>query len=112
MWNLAATQGAIQPHTPLAADAKARVQGPWINVKSGDTLDFILRAPKGDDFAGVAWNLRIEGCESADDKPEEISDLNRSFPTTDAPPPAPRAASPWADLVQMLWASNEFHFID
>ena len=112
MWNLASSQGAIQPHTPLAADAKAQVQGPWVTVKSGDTLDFILRAPKGDTCAGVAWNLRIEGCESADAKPEEISDLNRSFPTTDAPPPAPRAASPWADLVQMLWASNEFHFID
>ena len=36
-------------------------------------------------------------------------------PVVDVPPPPPPVIvpdSPWADLVQMLWSSNEFHFID
>jgi hypothetical protein len=42
----------------------------------------------------------------------EVGDFTRQFPTSNDPVPGAVAADPWADLVQMLWASNEFHFID
>jgi hypothetical protein len=112
VWNLASTEGSMQAPEVLAADAKANIEGPWVNLKTGDTLDFILRAPEGDTCAGVAWDLRIEGCEPPDQNAVEISRLSEAFPNSEKPPALPKAASPWADLVQMLWASNEFHFID
>jgi hypothetical protein len=81
-------------------------------VKPGDPLDFILRAPNGESFGGVAWDLRVEGRETPTATPAEIGNLRTQFPTSDTPPPLPPAADPWADLIQMLWAANEFHFID
>jgi hypothetical protein len=112
VWNLASPQGENQSATVLAAESNATVNGPWTDVKAGDTLDFILRAPHGDTCAGVAWNLRVEGRENPDAEPADIGRLNEQFPTHNTPPAPPAAADPWADLIQMLWASNGFHFID
>lgn len=96
----------------LAPDSSVDGKGPWIDVKAGDTMDLVLRAPEGDSCGGVAWNLRVEGRESPQAPAEEIANFNRQFPTSNDPAPGATAANPWADLVQMLWASNEFHFID
>jgi hypothetical protein len=96
----------------LAPDSTTDGAGPWTDVKAGDTMDLVLRAPEGDSCGNIAWNLRIEGCESPDAPVEEAGDFTRQFPTSNDPAPGATPADPWADLVQMLWASNEFHFID
>ena len=75
-------------------------------------MDFVLRAPDGDACGNVNWTLRIEGRESDSQPVAEVGDFTRQFPTSNDPVPGAVAADPWADLVQMLWASNEFHFID
>ena len=95
-----------------AAGPEARIEGEWTKVAAGDTVDFVLRAPEGDNTGSVGWNIRVMGRESSGGKPAEIGNLNKQFPTMDSPPPPPASADPWADLIQMLWASNEFHFID
>ena len=96
----------------LAPDSKAEIAGTWIEVDAGDTMDLVLRAPEGDSCGGIAWNVRIEGRESPTSPVEEVGDFARQFPTSNEPAPGAASADPWADLVQMLWASNEFHFID
>jgi hypothetical protein len=111
-WKLSNNKSAGAIDHDLAPAANAHIDGAWITVAPGDTLDFVLRAPNGDACGGVEWNLRVAGRESADAPIIEIGNLREQFPTPDSPPPAPFSADPWADLIQMLWASNEFHFID
>lgn len=105
-------KGKEQSGATFAAEAETDIAGTWADVKAGDTIDLVLRAPQGDSCGGVAWNLRIEGRESADAPAEEVANFEQQFPKSNDPAPGATPADPWADLVQMLWASNEFHFID
>ena len=105
-------KGAPLAEARLAPEASVDIAGPWIDVRPGDTMDFVLRAPDGDACGYVDWTLRIEGRESESGPVTEVGDFTRQFPTSNDPVPGAAPADPWADLVQMLWASNEFHFID
>jgi endonuclease YncB( thermonuclease family) len=111
-WNLAHSGSKEFVDHPLAPDASAEIQGEWVTVAAGDTMDFVLRAPDGDASGSVGWTLRVVGRESPTARVAEIGTLRDQFPTSDSPAPAPIAGDPWADLIQMLWASNEFNFID
>ena len=112
VWNLASPHGETNTGSSLAPAGSATIDGPWLAVKPGDALDFILRAPNGDSFGGVSWDLRVEGRESPTGTVSEVGNLRTQFPTSDSHPPLPPAANPLADLIQALWAANEFHFID
>ena len=105
-------KGATHAEARLSPDASVDIAGTWIDVKPGDTMDFVLRAPDGDACGNVNWTLRIEGRESESQPVAEVGDFTRQFPTSNDPIPGAASADPWADLIQMLWASNEFHFID
>jgi hypothetical protein len=111
-WNLASSAALTPTSGTLKAEGQAEVDGPWVDVKAGDTIDFILRAPHGDTCGGFTWNFRIDGRETPEAKPVEVANLRTQFPTSDSPPPVSSSGDPWADLIQMLWSSNEFHFID
>lgn len=111
-WNLASSAALTPTSGTLKAESQADVDGPWIDVKAGDTIDFILRAPHGDTCGGFTWNFRIDGRETPEARPVEVANLRTQFPTSDSPPPVASSGDPWADLIQMLWSSNEFHFID
>ncbi|MES2658748.1 MAG: DUF1549 and DUF1553 domain-containing protein [Verrucomicrobiota bacterium] len=111
-WNLAESGSNSFVNHPLPPDSSSNIEGEWTNVAAGDTVDFVLRAPDGDASGSVGWNLRVMGRETAADEPEEIGTLRDQFPTSDSPPPVIAAGDPWADLIQMLWASNEFNFIE
>jgi hypothetical protein len=111
-WNLAKSGSTEFISHPLAPDSESKIESEWTPVAAGDTMDFVLRAPDGDACGSVGWTLRVMGRESSGGKPVEVGNLNKQFPTTDSPPPAATTTDPWADLIQMLWASNEFHFID
>ncbi|MEO5914705.1 MAG: DUF1549 and DUF1553 domain-containing protein [Luteolibacter sp.] len=111
-WNLAKSGSPDFVNHTLPPDSNSNIDGDWNNVVAGDTVDFVLRAPDGDASGSSGWDLRIMGRETADDKPEEIGALRDQFPISNSPPPAVVAGDPWADLIQMLWASNEFNFIE
>ena len=110
-WNLS-TNGIPGESHPLPFKADANINGTWTKVSSGDTVDFVVRAPDGDSFGGLNWTIRILGRESPDQEPREINHFNEEFPRTNTLTPPPEASSPWADLIQMLWASNEFNFVE
>lgn len=111
-WNLANSKSPGLTNHVLPPQGNAGIRGEWISVSAGDTLDFVLRAPEGDNCGGVAWKLRVLGRETPDAAVSEVGNFGKQFPTADSPPPSLRHADPWTDLIQMLWASNEFHFID
>ncbi|MES2477124.1 MAG: DUF1549 and DUF1553 domain-containing protein [Verrucomicrobiota bacterium] len=111
-WNVTSSKSGHFQNHDFAPDGDAKIESEWITVGAGDTVDLVLRAPQGDACGGVAWKLRMMGRESPTAEAEEVGNLRDQFPTTHSPPPAIRAGDPWADLIQMLWASNEFNFID
>jgi hypothetical protein len=96
----------------LSPEASMDIAGTWTDVNPGDTMDFVLRAPDGDSCGNVNWTLRIEGREGESRPVTEVGNFTRQFPKSNDPVPGAQPATPWADLVQMLWASNEFHFVD
>jgi hypothetical protein len=110
-WAVADTTGTPLQQADLAPEAKAELSSPWLDINAGDHLDFILRGPNGSTCGGVAWDLRISGRESSTDKPQDLSSIKRHFPKTNTPPALPTPDSPWGDLIQALWASNEFNYI-
>lgn len=88
------------------------LESAWMDVKAGDTVDFAIAAPEGSHFGGTSWDIQMLGREKPESPAIEVANLAKQFPTSTTPPPAIVPDSPWADLVQMLWSSNEFHFID
>lgn len=98
--------GTLAPKQSLPLDSD------WIDVAIGDVIDFQLRAPNGQNNGGTRWDLRVLGRENPAGAVREVGNLQKQFPVGEIAPPFPSKMNPWADLVQMLWASNEFHFID
>ncbi len=111
-WNFAKSSSTDFVNHTLPPDSNSNIDSEWTAVAAGDTVDFVLRAPDGDAVGSVGWSLRMMGRESADEKPRELGALRDQFPVSNSPPPAVVAGDPWADLIQMLWASNEFNFIE
>jgi hypothetical protein len=112
VWRMDGKGTDVLAEGSLAPETDAPITGDWIKVNAGDTLDFVLRAPQGDAFGGVNWNFEITGRESESAKPSIISHLERDFPEPGASVMPVASPDPWADVIQMLWASNEFNFID
>jgi hypothetical protein len=111
-WNLASPQGENINRFGARRRRQGQRRRPMDRCEGRRHLDFILRAPHGDTCGGFAWNFRIEGRESADAEVSEIAASARTVSHQRQPTPAPLRGDPWADLIQMLWSSNEFHFID
>ncbi len=111
-WFIASSADLVKQSGVLKENGQSSLLSPWVSVKAGDTIDLVLNAPNGDVCGGVTWNLAIEGAEEKGGKIRVISDWEKDFPTTNRPIPAPTIGDPWADVIQMLWSSNEFHFIE
>lgn len=110
-WKISSGGNALTTHA-LSPDQASTISGEWIKVSAGSTLDFVLRAPENVNNASVGWNLSILGRETPDAPPVDLGSFKDHFPKPNDPAPVAKAGSPWADLIQMLWASNEFNFIN
>ena len=111
-WRISSNGEALSTQA-LGPNQSTPVNSDWIRVAAGSTVDFVLRAPEPVNNCGVQWELGMTGRETPDSPPIEIGDFKTQFPNPDSPPPPEdRPDSPWADFIQMLWASNEFNFID
>jgi len=97
---------------PLDPNQTTPIDSEWLDVEAGGTVDFVLRAPEPVNMCATSWELNISGKETQESAPAEIGNFKTQFPTNNNPPSAPRPSSPWADVIQMLWASNEFNFIE
>lgn len=97
---------------PLGPDQSTPIDSDWLNVEAGGTVDFVLRAPGPVSMCVTSWELNISGKETPESTPAELGNFKNQFPTNNNPPSAPKPFSPWADVIQMLWASNEFNFIE
>mgnify|MGYP000179834687 CR=1 FL=1 len=109
-WSLRGPGGGKLKEARLDPESRAELDGPWTKVATGDTIDFVLRAPDGDACGGFRWDLRVEARERGGTR--DLGRLADAFPETHETPPPPGPGDPWADLVQAIWAGNEFQHVD
>jgi hypothetical protein len=101
--------GVLASYTLHNRTAAAQIEP--VNVKKGDTLDFVVDRNadlNSDDFE---WSPTIAdlGPTPPDGGPKSW-DAKKEFRPAPAPPPAPLTA--WEQLAQVLLESNEFLFVD
>ena len=82
-----------------------------INVRKGDTLDFVVdfRANLNSDDFEWAPTIKVLDAAAKADEPRAW-DARKEFAGTPAAPPTPLTA--WEQLAQVLLSSNEFLFVD
>ena len=111
-WEIRGPNNAVGASGRLAAPQKTSLESSWVAVKAGEHVDFVLRAPEGANSGSTAWDLRVVGRETPEAEEMDLGSLRRDFPTPGSVRPSMAAGDPWADLIQMLWASNDFNFIE
>ena len=84
-----------------AKDAETKLDR--VEVKAGETIDFLVDALAGDNSDGFRWHPTITGDLGVFDSAAQFA----------GPPPAPPAAlKPWEQYAQVLLETNEFVFVD
>jgi hypothetical protein len=85
---------------------KAEVKLEKVELKKGDTLDFVIDLAGGLNSDDFRWAPVIKAAES---EPTEWS-AKKDF--GGPPPPPPQPLDPWEEYAQVLFLSNEFVFVD
>ncbi|BCX48826.1 planctomycete cytochrome c [Haloferula helveola] len=110
-WDICGPSGSVLASQPVPVGGASRVKGPWVEVAEGDTVNLVIAAPETDAFGSLGWNFRVEGRDASG--VTELSGFGRDFPRPGRKLPAPvRTGDPWCDVIQVLWASNEFNHLD
>ena len=88
-------------------DAATNLDG--IEVKKGDTIDFLVDCRGSVEFDSFAWApvIKVAGPEVAGNDGPPTWDAAANFAG-----PQPRHLDPWAKYAQVLMESNEFVFVD
>ncbi len=74
-----------------------------VEVKIGDTIDFVVESRGDTSFDGFAWTPVLTG---------EMGVFDGSIGFSGPPPPRPAPLSAWEKYAQVLLAANEFVFVD
>jgi hypothetical protein len=82
---------------------QAELNAGVIDVKAGDTLDFVADIGHKLSYTQFLWKARI----TAVNEPAMGFDSDRDFSG-----PTSQQLGPWEQLAQVLLASNEFSFVD
>jgi hypothetical protein len=82
---------------------QAELNADAMNLKAGETLDFVADIGNKLSYNQFLWKARI----AAADEPEIVFDSERDFPLSPS-----AQLGPWEQLAQVLLASNEFSFVD
>lgn len=74
-----------------------------VEVKAGDTIDFIVEPRVGDTSDGFKWNPIVGSDNGSWDAKGQFAG---------PPPPRPAPLKPWEQYAQVLLQTNEFAFVD
>ncbi|MBK1833049.1 DUF1549 and DUF1553 domain-containing protein [Roseibacillus ishigakijimensis] len=110
-WEIRGNDGRHLAGGDLPPGAKRSFQHEAVPVKSGEAISFLLLAPEGQNSGHTSWDFAVEGRQREGEEWASFATLGGSFPQSEEVPPLEEVGSPLADLIQMLWASNEFHYI-
>ncbi len=86
---------------PAAGSAEAKVER--LEVKAGETIDFLVGCRSSDSSDGFVWAPLIRG---------EAGQWDAKAQFAGPPPPLPPALKPWEQYAQVLLQTNEFMFVD
>ena len=84
-----------------AKDAEAKIER--VEVKAGETIDFIVDARTGDNSDGFRWHPTISGDLGTFDSAAQFAGPGAARPA---------ALKPWEQYAQVLLETNEFVFVD
>ena len=113
LYQIAGSDGQVLAEAVLPQSSKTDIDAPWVSLRQGETMDFLIRAPDGHHTGSFLWNFRLMGREREGGDVKQLAISERDIPTASAVVPKPLATGDvWCDLVQMLWASNEFNHLD
>jgi len=85
-----------------------------VEVKKGDTLDFVVECRENESFDSFGWSPVIRMTESPQTTVGGDVMLEWNAAANFAGPPGKprRALSPWEKYAQVLLETNEFMFVD
>lgn len=105
--------GAVLMEKNLPQTQSTPISSSWLKVGAGDVLDLVVLAPNGHHTGSFRWNLRMMGRETPSSRVVRLASSARDIPTNKTNPiKAMATGDVWSDLVQMLWASNEFNYLE
>jgi len=101
--------GQVTSVTVQRLDVTTNISG--LNVKKGDTIDFVVESRATNDFDSFTWSPNVKltrpNATVAGGVGVIESDAQRDFAGTSS-----TAMSPWEKYAQVLLLSNEFAFVD
>jgi len=104
---LSSQEGELASWTVKGVEAITKLRG--IEVKSGDTLDFVVEGRDDSEGDAFAWAPTIETLPAEGAKPEPPTKWSASV---DFRGPQPVALSKWEQYAQVLLETNEFAFVE
>ncbi len=82
---------------------------PAIQVKRGESLDFIVFCQANEHSDSFNWSPKLA---STDKRFQKVWDFSADFPKGPNPQTPDAPLTPWEQLAQVLLLSNEFQFVD
>ena len=82
---------------------------PAIQVKRGESLDFIVFCQADENSDTFQWSPKLA---STDKRFQKVWDFTADFPKGPNPQIPDAPLTPWEQLAQVLLLSNEFQFVD
>ena len=109
---VSSAQGEIASWTAHHTEAATKMTR--VDVKKGDTIDFVVECRESESFDSFGWSPVIRMTESPATTVGGDVMLEWSAAANFAGPPgkARRALSPWEKYAQVLLETNEFMFVD
>lgn len=86
-------------------DSRAEVDADWIEIRAGDTLDFVVDLADNLNSDDFAWTVAI--FEEGEGAPSKTWESHADFPRD-----AESRLNAWQQLAQVLLLANEFVFVD
>jgi len=107
---VSSTIGHLKDYPVHATSADTTL--PRVDVKKGDTIDFIVECRTNHGFDSFEWALEIEMIEPAAKGQLTLWNATADFSGQQIAAPKTAQLSPWERYAQVLMLSNEFVFVD
>lgn len=83
-----------------------------VEVRAGDTIDFIVDCRESPAFDSYQWKFRIKASQWPKELVKDSWNLSRDFKDASNSLLPPPKIDPWVQLCQVMLLSNEFAFVD
>ncbi len=83
-----------------------------VEVRAGDTIDFIVDCRESPAFDSYQWKFRIKASQWPKELVKGLVEFESRLQRCLEQPASPAKIDPWVQLCQVMLLSNEFAFVD